>query len=233
MTGDVRPVGLVDQLARQLFTERGPQELLDRAVEFAAGGIDAASSVSISLVDKRRRISTVAASDDLARTGDERQYQLREGPCLDAVWAPEPVHCRDLDADPRWPRWAPAAAADLDVHSTLSIPLSTDERRLGSINIYARVRDAFDLSAIALAGSFATHTAIAYARTLDRHNLEAALTSRNLIGQAQGILMERHKITAERAFGVLVTASQQSNLKLVEVAARVVDTGVTPPITRT
>ncbi len=233
MTGDVHPVGRVDQLARQLLTERGPQELLDRAVAFTAGGLDAASSVSISLVDKRRRISTAAASNDLARTADELQYRLGEGPCLDAVWDPGAVHCRDLDADPRWPRWAPAATVDLEVHSTLSIPLSTHERTLGSINVYARARDAFDPSAVALAGSLATHTAVAYARALDRHDLETALASRNLIGQAQGILMERYRITAGRAFEVLATASQQSNTKLVEVARRVVDTGVTPPVTRT
>jgi GAF domain-containing protein len=229
MTGDVRQVAVIDQLARQLLAERDPEHLLDRAVRLAADGIDAASSVSISLADKGRRIFTAAASDDLARAGDELQYQFGEGPCLDATWARGAVYCRNVDVDPRWPRWAPAAAGDLGVHSTLSLPLFTHQHTLGSVNLYSRVTGAFDPSALALGDSFATHTAVAYARALDQQNLQVALASRNLIGQAQGILMERYKITAERAFDVLATTSQQSNVKLVELARRVVDTGVTPP----
>jgi AmiR/NasT family two-component response regulator len=118
------------------------------------------------------------------------------------------------------------------VHSTLSVQLYTHKRTLGSINIYSRVRDAFDPSAIALARSVATHTAVAHARTLDERNFEAALASRDLIDQARGILRERHTLTAEQAFGVLVSASQQSNVTLVEVARRVIDTGVSPPIAK-
>jgi AmiR/NasT family two-component response regulator len=80
--------------------------------------------------------------------------------------------------------------------------------------------------------SVATHTAVAHARTHDQRNFEAALASRDLIDQARGILRERHTSTAERAFGVLVSASQQSNVTLVEVARRVIDTGVSPPIAK-
>jgi len=139
------------------------------------------------------------------------------------------VHSGDLAADPRWPRWAPRAAEELAVRSMLSVRLATHERTVGSLNLYGRGEDAFDDVARTLAGSFAAHAAIAYAHAAERQHLETAMASRNLIGQAQGILMERHKITAEAAFDVLVAASQDGNTRLVEVARRVVETGVTPP----
>jgi GAF domain-containing protein len=218
----------INRLARELHSQPGLTDVLDRAVHLAHQGIVGASAVSISLLDKQRRVATVAATGDLARTGDALQYELGEGPCLDAVWASDVVHTGNLDEDSRWPRWGPAVATDLDVHSMLSVQLYTHQRTMGSFNIYGTATDAFDPAAVALAGSFAAQAALAYARTLDRENLETALVSRNLIGQAQGILMERHKITAERAFEVLATASQESNIKLVEVAGRVVDTGAGP-----
>src|SRR4051812_43912472 len=103
MTGDTHPVEVVDRLARELLARHDHQEVLTRVVEVAAQDIDGASSVSVSLLGKRRRISTVAASDDLARAGDELQYQLGEGPCLDAAWESDAVLCRDLAEEPRWP----------------------------------------------------------------------------------------------------------------------------------
>jgi transcriptional regulator with GAF, ATPase, and Fis domain len=227
-SGEPALVELVDRLARELLAQPTPDEVLDRTVRLAAEGIEGAASVSVSLLDKRRRVATAAASDDLARAGDELQYRLGEGPCLDAVWAADVVHCPDLTGEARWPRWRPAAV-DLALASMLSVRLATPERTLGSLNLYGRREDAFDPVARTLAGSFAAHAAIAYVRAHDRQHLETALVSRNLIGQAQGILMERHKITAERAFEVLVTASQEGNIRLVEVARRVVETGVTPP----
>jgi GAF domain-containing protein len=222
------PVELVDRLARELLDQPSADDVLDRAVQLAERGIPGASSVSVSLLDKAGRVSTVAASSCLSRAGDALQYELGEGPCLDAVSAAEAVHSRDLAEDPRWPRWGPVVATDLAVRSMLSVQLYTHQRTMGSFNVYGRRPDAFDTAAVALAGSFAAHAAIAYARTFDRQNLETALATRNLIGQAQGILMERHKMTADRAFEVLATASQQSNTKLIEIARRLVETGVSP-----
>jgi GAF domain-containing protein len=233
MTAQATPPGaslveLIDRLAWELHAQPTLQDVLDRAIRFAEQGITGASDVSVSLLDKGRRIATVAATGELARTGDDLQYRLDEGPCLDAARGSAVVLSGDLTDDPRWPRWGPAVAADLDVHSMLSVQLATHRRTLGSLNIYGRATGAFDPSAVVLARSFGAQVALAYTRALDRQNLETALVSRNLIGQAQGILMERHKITAERAFDVLVTASQESNTKLIEVARRVVDTGASP-----
>src|SRR3954449_13217243 len=116
--GEAAPPGvalveLIDRLARELLAQPSLPDVLDRAVELAEAGVGGARSVSISLLGKRRRISTVAASGDLARSGDALQYQLDEGPCLDAARGADVVHCGDLADDPRWPRWGPAVAADL------------------------------------------------------------------------------------------------------------------------
>jgi GAF domain-containing protein len=227
-TGSVL-VQLLDRLGRELLAQTTPDQVLDRTVQLAGEGIEGASAVSISLVDKRRRVTTAAASGELARTGDALQYRLGEGPCLDAVWRAEVVHSGDLAGDPRWPRWAAEVTGELAVRSMLSVRLATHERTFGSLNIYGRPEDAFDGVARTLAGSFAAHAAIAYARAVERQHLESALASRNLIGQAQGILMERHKIPAGTAFDVLVAASQEGNTRLVEVARRIVETGITPP----
>ncbi|MGY1834942.1 GAF and ANTAR domain-containing protein [Blastococcus sp. SYSU DS0510] len=233
MTGQGVPPGpvlleLVDRLAHEMLARSDPDDVLARAVELAVANIEGATSASITVLE-RRDVSTAAASGDLARAGDSLQYQLGEGPCLDAAAGAEVVHSQDVADDPRWPRWGPAAATDLGVRSMLSVQLRSRRSAWGSFNVYGRQPDAFDGSAIALAVSFAGHSAIAHARASDRRNLEAALVTRNLIGQAQGVLMERHKITADRAFEVLVATSQASNTKLVEIARRVIETGVSPP----
>jgi transcriptional regulator with GAF, ATPase, and Fis domain len=219
---------LIDRLAAELAAQRDPRAVLDRSVQLAQDAFPAADSISVSVVDKRHRPLTISASDGLARTGDDLQYRLGEGPCLDALWTADVVHSPDLDSEPRWSAWSRRAAAELDVHSMLSLRLATRDRTAGSINLYGRRRDAFDPDTIALGRSFAVHAAVAHGHAVDRQNLEAALVSRNLVGQAQGILMERHRITADRAFEVLVTASQERNVKLIEVARRVVETGAEP-----
>jgi AmiR/NasT family two-component response regulator len=75
---------------------------------------------------------------------------------------------------------------------------------------------------------FAAHAAVALRSAQDKQSLRIAMTTRNLIGQAQGILMERFKMTAEQAFAVLARVSQQTNVKLRDVAQRLIDTGQTP-----
>jgi hypothetical protein len=221
-------VDVIDLLAGELLGRPGVQQILDRAVALAEEGIPGAGSSSIALLDGRRRVSTVAASGDLARAGDDLQYRLGEGPCLDAVGTSAAVHAADLDAEDRWTRWRAQAARDLGVRSMLSVRLATRERTLGTLNLYGREPNAFPVAAVTLAGSYATHVSLNYARARERQDLETALASRTVIGQAQGILMERHRITADRAFAVLSAASQESNVRLVEVARRLVDTGEDP-----
>jgi AmiR/NasT family two-component response regulator len=73
---------------------------------------------------------------------------------------------------------------------------------------------------------FAAHAAVAMAEARQLEHLTRAMATRDVIGQAKGILMERHKLTADQAFGVLTKASQQTNVKLIDVALALTDTGL-------
>ncbi|WP_179224304.1 GAF and ANTAR domain-containing protein [Geodermatophilus pulveris] len=221
-TGDV-----LDLLARELHAQPVSRQVLDRAVLLARRFVPGAAA-SITLLDRRRRLTTVAVSGDVAGAGDALQYDRGEGPCIDAARDQDVVHSRDLLTDGRWSGWGAQVAGRLGVRSILSLRLATAEVGLGSLNVYGREPDAFDDETVALAGGLAAHATVAYTRTLDRENLESALANRTVIGQAQGILMERHKVTAARAFELLATVSQDGNVKLAEVARRLVETGVDP-----
>ena len=104
----------------------------------------------------------------------------------------------------------------------------TNEDRLGALNLYAPKPRGFDAESRGEGLAFAAQAAVALRSAQNEEHLRAAMATRNLIGQAQGILMERFKLTAEQAFAVLSRISQQSNVKLRDVAQRLIDTGETP-----
>jgi AmiR/NasT family two-component response regulator len=117
------------------------------------------------------------------------------------------------------------AARGHDVLSQLCIPLQADERSLGTLSLYAAKPAAFTDVDERVTTMFATLAALALADALRAEQMRAAVANRDLIGQAKGILMERHRITADAAFARLAEASQHDNIKLTEVAARLVETG--------
>lgn len=103
------PVGdVIDRLAEESLVQPAPLAVLDRCRDIARETFSGAASVSIAVLDMRRRPVTVASSDDLARTGDDLQYRLGEGPCLDAVWTADVVHSPDLATESRWPAASPS-----------------------------------------------------------------------------------------------------------------------------
>ena len=132
--------------------------------------------------------------------------------------------------DPRWPGFM-AAARDHDVLSQLCTPLWVDERNLGTLSLYAGQPAAFTEVDERVTTMFATLAALALADALRAEQMRAAVLNRDLIGQAKGILMERHRMTADAAFAVLAEASQRQNVKLTEIAAGLVETGelIGPP----
>jgi hypothetical protein len=138
-----------------------------------------------------------------------------------------------LASDPRWPRFGPRAAA-LGVHSALALPLVAEEA-MGAVNLYGRLPDAFSpldrARGLLLAAFAGIALSAALARRDDRRRseeLHGALATRELIGQAQGMLIERERITADEAFEVLRRASQRLNVKLREVAQTLIDSGEDP-----
>jgi hypothetical protein len=113
----------------------------------------------------------------------------------------------------------------LGVGSMLSFQLYVQQDDLGAINLYSGKADAFDDESENVGLLLASHAAIAMAGAQKQQDLSRAISMRDVIGQAKGILMERHKITGDEAFHVLIRTSQQVNIKLNEIARYLVETG--------
>jgi len=134
----------------------------------------------------------------------------------------------DLTAERRWPRWAPRVAREFDVRSMLCLQLFTSATVVGGLNLYSVGVAAFDADDLATATYLAAHLAVAVAQTQHADDLRIGALNRTIIGQAQGILMERFSLGADGAFNLLRRVSQDSNLSLLRVAEELVHTRRTP-----
>jgi GAF domain-containing protein len=214
------------QMALDLHDAPTADDTIERICEYAkrAVGCDEAG---IMLVHGRQQIETAAATSQ--RVGESHNLQIvhDEGPCLEAIEGEPSYTSPDVANDPRWPRWG-AAVADLGLRSALSLRLETRARRYGSLNLYSEQIDAFGADDLAVGAIFVQHAAIAIANAHNEAGLQVAIDARKLIGQAQGILMERFDIDPERAFEFLRRQSQAHNVKLRYVAEWVVDHRATP-----
>jgi GAF domain-containing protein len=217
-------------IARDLLNERDVQHTLQRVVEAAAANLDGEVWASVSLVKQRREVVTPASSDDRATRADALQYEMEEGPCLDAIWERETFQIDDMTADEHYPRWSRAVAEQTGIRSSLSLQLFTEQEQnsLGALNLYSPHVSAFDNETRGEGLVFAAQAAVALHSAQTEEHLRSAMATRTLIGQAEGILMERLKINAEQAFGVLSRLSQERNEKLRDVARRVAETGEIP-----
>jgi len=203
------------------------RDTLERAVQMATDLIAHCDLAGLSVVHSHG-IDTPAASHESLRLIDELQYELSEGPCLDALHQTDVLTVSDLSSDPRWPGWGPHIARELGVHSSMSFRLFTDGENMGVLNLYAKNVDAFTHEDLLDGLIVAAHTAVALASTLEEEQLRRALDTRRMIGEATGILRERYGLNTDQAFGVLRRISSQHNIKLHQVAQRLVDTGALP-----
>jgi len=161
-------------------------------------------------------------SDDVARTMNELQNELGEGPTLAALNERATVVVSDLGAESRWPRFAKAAMAH-GVQCLMVFRLFVEREVLGVLTIYGPTPNMFSDESVVVGEIFAQHAAVALAGAAAQEQMQAAIASRDVIGQAKGILMSRDKITGLQAFATLVKASQEVNLKLTAVARFVVE----------
>lgn len=224
MTAEGTPADAIAALARELASEDDSNGLLRRLVDAAVFQVDGAEHAGITVL-ATKSVQTVAATDDRVEQIDRHQYAAGEGPCLTAAAGEVAVvRVDDLDTDLRWPNFAPAAIR-LGVRSMLSFHLYTHRDTIGALNLYAATPNAFTDASVHTGTLLAAHAGLAAAATLKQVQLLIALDSRDVIGQAKGILMERYKITAHQAFDLLVTASQQTHMKLHELARELTETG--------
>jgi GAF domain-containing protein len=210
-----------------------PEAALRAVIELALrrGPWDAAS---ISVLGPGGMMHPGACSGEWAADADRLQIEVGEGPCLDVVRA-EPDGARpervvvamDLSTEQRWPRWCPAATV-LGVRAVVALRLFTD-RTVGSMCLYAR-HPGVDSGALQDAQIVAALASVVLARVCSERDLRRAVESRGLIGQAQGMLMQRYGLTAESAFAVLRRCSQQHNTKLSVLAEQLTMTGALPDL---
>ena len=214
----------VDALARLLTAIRAglthldpaasPEQLLDEVVHLATRLMPGAKDASIAFASDAG-LQTVAAAGSTAVAADDIQRVLGYGPS------------RQVLTEPHWAEFG-ARAAELGVRAVLACPLPLPRKRSGVLSVYASEPAAFDAAAELVIPVFAARAAIAAAYADTVTNLYRAIESRQVISQAVGILMERHRISPKQAFDTLVTASQRSNLKVRQLALRVNETGEEP-----
>ena len=219
----------LSELARSLQQEDSTDDTLDEVVRGAIALIPGADEGSISVVVGRRDVTSQSPSSDLPARVDALQAETGEGPCLDAVYNSQTVRVADMAAESRWPHFAQRALA-AGARSMLSIQLYVEGDNLGALNLYGRQPDAFDDESERVGLLFASHAAVAFAGAQKLEQLNDGMATRDLIGQAKGILMERHKVTATQAFRLLVQVSRSRNLKLRDVAYELANSGQLPSL---
>ncbi|MDG4791550.1 GAF and ANTAR domain-containing protein [Micromonospora sp. WMMD1102] len=230
-TGGVKPEHLaqtLSELARTLQLEESLDDTLTSIVAAAVPTIPGTAFAGLTVVQGKRSVWTRAATHELARRVDQAQYDTGQGPCLDAVFEHRTVRVADLTRDTRWPDFA-GRAAELGVRGMLSFQLYVEHDNLGALNLYSPEAGTFDDESEQVGLLFAAHAAVAMAGARREYDLGQAIGTRDLIGQAKGILMERYRLTADQAFVLLVRTSQHTNVKVSEVARILAETGELGP----
>jgi GAF domain-containing protein len=219
----------LEELTRLLLEEASLEQLLAQLLDLTSRALSTCTAVSVTVVEDDGTYVTAAHTDEAAAAVDALQYELREGPCVDALQRAEERHCADLVADDRWPAVGGRANA-LGLRSVLALPLLLDGRCIGALNVFSGEVDGISSADQDLARRIAAPaaTTLANARAYRRvsqlaEQLQEALESRAVIERAKGVVMAREGCDEDAAFGLLRRASQDHNRKVRDVAQAVVD----------
>ncbi|WP_228769572.1 GAF and ANTAR domain-containing protein [Actinokineospora alba] len=217
------------RLTKTLLAASTVAEVLEQVVWAARRVIPGADLVSVTLRGPDGSFHTPVETDPIAANLDQLQYDTGEGPCVTAASASAPGYVRsdDLAGEPEWPTFGPAAAACgySAMLATALVPDCLPPQLSGALNIYAREPGTLDAQAQETALLLAIHASLALATTkavtqaeLREAHFRRAIESRDVIGQAKGILMHRRGISADEAFDLLRRTSQELNVKLADLA---------------
>ena len=214
------------RLALDLHEVESFDETVDRVLAFAVNALGCAYA-GVILVHPPERVETVAATHPVVAELDKIQVECGQGPDLEVILDRHSVLIHDVRRDERWPAWAGKVSA-AGVRSMLGIRLYTTKTTIGSLNFYDPEPHRFTVEDVDVAHMLARHAAVAMENARGTEHLWKAIDARNLIGQAQGILMERFGIDAQQAFAVLQRYSQNNNLRLNVVAEKLIATRSLP-----
>jgi GAF domain-containing protein len=210
------------ELARTVASPRSVEDVLADVTAAAKELIPGVDTAGVLLIGKGGKFESVAGTSDLPHLLDELQMKFNEGPCVEAALDEVIVRTDDFRGEERWPQYSPAVV-ELGVLSGLSFKLYTADRTAGALNLFSFEPRAFDGEAETVGVVLAAHAAAAILASRQGEELQTALSTRDRIGQAKGIIMERFGVDDVRAFEMLRRLSQESNTRLVEIAERVID----------
>jgi GAF domain-containing protein len=211
------------ELARAAAAPRTVGEVLTDVTRTARELIPGVDTAGVLLVGKNGKYESLAGLTDLPHKLDDLQMTFNEGPCVQAAIDDVIVRTDDFRTEQRWPQYSPAVV-EIGVLSGLSVKLYTADRTAGALNLFAFKPNSFDAEDETIATVLAAHAAAAILASRHGEQLQSALSTRDRIGQAKGIIMERYGVDDIAAFEMLKRLSQDSNTRLTDIAQQVIDT---------
>ena len=226
MSDDSAVADVFARLALELHEEPSVEETVEAVLQFALQAVKC-THAGVALSHRGGRLETVAVTHPVVEQSDQLQLECEEGPSLDVIAERDTILVPDTIGELRYPDWAPKVAA-LGLRSVLSVRLATTGSTLGVLQLFNTEPYAFETDDDAVAHILSRHASVALANARQEASLWQAIDARKLVGQAQGILMERFGMDGDQAFAVLRRYSQDNNIKLRDVAERLIDTRKLP-----
>jgi GAF domain-containing protein len=222
----LRIAELVQQLHSRPDTDS--DTVIAELAEHAAVEIPGAEYAGVTVTRNAKQIETPAATHKWPILLDEIQQRHREGPCLTSAWEEKTIHVADLETDDRFPLYRRDALERTPIRSIMAFQLFIAGETMGALNVYAEQPHAFGQASRDIGLIFAAHSSVAWNSARRDEQFARALASRDTIGQAKGMIMERYGVDAVQAFEVLRKLSQDSNVPLVQVATELVAKAQSP-----
>ncbi|MDG4667974.1 GAF and ANTAR domain-containing protein [Mycobacterium sp. 236(2023)] len=213
---------VLGDLALEMQGQSDTESTLQSIVTGAVAVVPGVRWAGISLIEGPK-VKPRVPSDPIVAKLDAIQSELNEGPCLSALREHRTVLIDDMAAETRWPRYC-ETAMDIGARSLLSFRLFVQNRNLGALNLYASEAGVFADEPMLIGEIVAQHASVALIGAAAEASFDAALSSRDVIGQAKGIIMERFRVNSTAAFSLLTRLSQESNTKIVDIARDLVAT---------
>ena len=214
----------IAEIVQQLYSrpDTDSDTVIAELAEHAAVEIPGAQYAGVTVTRNAKHIDTPAATHKWPILLDEIQQRHREGPCLTAAWEEKTIHVADLETDDRFPLYRRDALEQTPIRSVMAFQMFIAGETMGALNVYAEQPHVFGQESRDIGLVFAAHSSVAWNAARRDEQFKRALASRDTIGQANGMIMERYGVDAVQAFEVLRKLSQDSNLPLIQIASELV-----------
>jgi GAF domain-containing protein len=214
----------IAELVQDLYgrPDTDSETVIAELAENAAVEVPGAQYAGITVTRNAKHIDTPAATHKWPILLDEIQQRHREGPCLTAAWEEKTIHVADLETDLRFPLYRRDVLEQTPIRSVMSFQLFIAGETMGALNVYAEQAHVFGPESKVIGLIFAAHSSVAWNTARRDEQYKRALASRDTIGQAKGMIMERYGVDAVQAFELLRKLSQDSNVPLIQIATELV-----------